>query len=266
MSKRWGFFVAAALAAGCATAANGDIDDLTFGRRDGGGGGGDMNIGKCPGKDLQTDPMNCGFCGNVCQLAHTAMNACAGGKCKVGKCAMGFFDVNSDGADGCECQQAAVVTSSTMQCTGAAVAGTVTDAQASTVELTGNLVPAGTSTWYQIASQDDPQSDGACNKYNLKIGFADNPGKQFKFDLVYDDCSTPAACDGTEMPTGLTDYDFSANGAPNGGECPCYNTAMPPPNGHTCKDHSQTLRMRVYRDQAAPVTCDSYKIQITNGM
>ncbi len=261
----WALVLGAALATGCATPAGaGGDDDLSFGHRDGGGGG-DLNIGKCPGKDLQNDPMNCGFCGNVCMLAHTAMNACSGGKCKVGKCAAGFFDINNDGSDGCECQQAAVVTSSTMQCGGAAVAGTVTDAMPSTIDLTGNLVPANTSTWYQIISQDDPDADGSCNKYNLKIGFVDNPGKQFKFDLVYDDCSTPASCDNNEVPTGLTDYDFSANGAANGGECPCYN-GTPAMGAHQCKDHSQTLRMRVYRDQGAPVTCDSYKIEITNGM
>src|SRR2546425_6842259 len=99
--------VAVALS-GCAHPATADIDDLTMtGRRD--GGTADLNHGNCPGKDLQNDPMNCGACGNVCQLPHVAMNACKNGACAVGKCAMGYFDINNTGTDGCECQQAPVI-------------------------------------------------------------------------------------------------------------------------------------------------------------
>jgi hypothetical protein len=265
--------VAAAMA-GCAHPLSGAEDDLAMGgggHHDGFNGGGgdggvhDMNPGSCAGKNLMTDPMNCGFCGHVCQLPHVAMNACVNGTCTIGTCAMGFYDVNMAPTDGCECQQAATVTSATMQCNGAAQAGQVTSAMASKIDLTGNIVPNNVSTWYQIVSVNAPVADGNNNNYDIKIGFTNNPMKQFRFDLLYDDCTTEASCGANEAPTGLTDYDFSACGAPNEGECPCNNGATAP-GVHQCKDHSTTLRMRVYRQMGMPVTCDNYTIEITNGM
>lgn len=227
-----------------------------------------MSANQCPGKNLQTDPMNCGSCAHQCMGTHVAMNACMGGSCAIGMCSPGYFDVNGMAGDGCECQADAAQNSSTRQCQGAVSAGTVTDAMASMITLTGNVVPLGDEVWYEIKSVDDPEADGGCNKYHLKIAFADNPKMQFRFDLYYADCTTAASCNGmAEGPAGLTDYDFDANNDPMGGnECPCSNSAMPPMGQHQCIDHSQTLRMRVYRVMNAPLSCDNYKIVVSNGM
>jgi hypothetical protein len=267
---RWPTIAVLALvaAAGCAHPTQGFVDDLGDGRGDGGSGGKvDMNQGACKGKDLQNDPMNCGSCGNVCMLKNVAKAGCANGMCTIGMCSPGFFDVNSMAKDGCECMKDAASTSATTMCQGAVPAGTVTDAMASMITLTGNIVPAGESDWYQIVSTDTPDADGACDPYDLKIGFTmdGNPMSQFRFDVVYDDCTTPASCSGMgETPDGLTSYDFSAQGDVNGGECPCYN-GNTMPGGHKCSDNSQTLRIRVYRVMSAPLTCDNYKILVSNG-
>ena len=60
----------------------------------------------CDGKidegfDLQTDPANCGTCGQTCLLPN-AFPACVDGKCSVGECAAGFVDLNGNVNDGCE--------------------------------------------------------------------------------------------------------------------------------------------------------------------
>ncbi len=54
--------------------------------------------------DVQTDPTNCGQCGNVCALYRVEQQACVSGACTVapGACAADYHDVNGDPADGCE--------------------------------------------------------------------------------------------------------------------------------------------------------------------
>ncbi len=52
------------------------------------------------GFDLQTDPLNCGTCGNACS-ATNGMASCSAGSCSVG-CDTGFGDCNGDPTDGCE--------------------------------------------------------------------------------------------------------------------------------------------------------------------
>jgi hypothetical protein len=53
------------------------------------------------GFNLQKDPQNCGTCGHVCTIPN-GTPACATGKCAVGSCNPGFFDLNKDPSDGCE--------------------------------------------------------------------------------------------------------------------------------------------------------------------
>src|SRR5262245_18224187 len=88
--------------AGCATPLQGSDDlagtggpkDMSMPRPDFAGrdlAGLDLSLGNvdlsnngCPGKNLATDPMNCGSCGHVCMGLHVAQNACANGFCTVG--------------------------------------------------------------------------------------------------------------------------------------------------------------------------------------
>jgi hypothetical protein len=253
---------------GCAHPIQG-ADDLGHGDGGGGGrdqsaGGGDLASGPCT--DVQNDPQNCGTCGHVCAGANVALNGCKAGACVVGTCAPGYYDIDGKPDDGCECKQSSSLNSATMQCLGAASAGTLTDEPASMLVLSGNLVPKGAEQWWEIVSQDIPDADGACDKYDLKISFMSNPSNQYLFDLVYSDCSTPASCQNSEAPTGLTSYEWNSSGdAAGGSECPC-NNMVTAAGVHKCTDNSQTLRVRVYRASSAPLTCDDYQILVTNGM
>ncbi|MFO0683462.1 MAG: MopE-related protein [Sandaracinus sp.] len=51
---------------------------------------------------LDSDPMNCGICGRVCNLAHTTASSCAAGACTIGGCLAGFVDRDGVPQNGCE--------------------------------------------------------------------------------------------------------------------------------------------------------------------
>lgn len=51
--------------------------------------------------DLDTDEMNCGACGVVCNFQN-ATGECDLGDCDIAACVPGFDDCNGDGTDGCE--------------------------------------------------------------------------------------------------------------------------------------------------------------------
>ncbi len=51
--------------------------------------------------DPETDPLNCGTCGNNCDLAYATAN-CIAGKCGIASCESGHHDCDLDPSDGCE--------------------------------------------------------------------------------------------------------------------------------------------------------------------
>ncbi len=50
---------------------------------------------------IETDPSNCGSCGNVCTVAHGTAG-CEGGACTVASCDAGWDDCDGDADNGCE--------------------------------------------------------------------------------------------------------------------------------------------------------------------
>jgi hypothetical protein len=53
--------------------------------------------------EFNTDPSNCGRCGNVCALANSA-SVCSVGRCKLRDCNSGYVDLDRLEINGCECQ------------------------------------------------------------------------------------------------------------------------------------------------------------------
>ena len=51
--------------------------------------------------DTQTDPLNCGACGNRCSFSH-AVSSCIAGVCAPASCASTFADCDRDATNGCE--------------------------------------------------------------------------------------------------------------------------------------------------------------------
>jgi MYXO-CTERM domain-containing protein len=53
------------------------------------------------GIDTKTDALNCGVCGNKCNLAH-AFSKCVAGQCKIDMCDAEYTDLDAKDATGCE--------------------------------------------------------------------------------------------------------------------------------------------------------------------
>ncbi|MBI5489572.1 MAG: SUMF1/EgtB/PvdO family nonheme iron enzyme [Deltaproteobacteria bacterium] len=53
------------------------------------------------GYNLATDVLNCGSCGNACNLPFAA-ETCTGGTCRVASCEVDHWDINGAASDGCE--------------------------------------------------------------------------------------------------------------------------------------------------------------------
>ncbi|MCB9594078.1 MAG: hypothetical protein H6719_15195 [Sandaracinaceae bacterium] len=64
-------------------------------------GGSDGSDGGASCGDTNSDPTNCGACGNVCDSTHATVS-CSGGSCVVDSCETGFADCNDDPDDACE--------------------------------------------------------------------------------------------------------------------------------------------------------------------
>ncbi|MHC4837007.1 MAG: MopE-related protein [Planctomycetota bacterium] len=56
------------------------------------------------GFNTQTDPLNCGGCGQACDLAN-ASEICVSGGCRIGDCDGGFGDADGLPGNGCECAE-----------------------------------------------------------------------------------------------------------------------------------------------------------------
>lgn len=52
--------------------------------------------------DADIDPLNCGACGNVCDLPNTSTHVCVDGACFSFICNGGFGDCDDDNSNGCE--------------------------------------------------------------------------------------------------------------------------------------------------------------------
>ncbi len=94
----------------CFDCGTGSSTASTGGSGTGGAGGGFMTstgafnttTGSC-GADTMVDLKNCGFCGNICNIAN-AFPKCEGGFCKVETCAPGWLDLDDQVTNGCEYQ------------------------------------------------------------------------------------------------------------------------------------------------------------------
>ena len=148
-------------------------------------------------------------------------------------------------------------------CAAAVDKGSLTDATSSHLSIVANLWPAGDIDWYKVAFVDSPETAGVCDKLNIRIAFAQNPGDRYLFDVMADDCAATPSCATGEQASGLTTFSYTDDFA-----CPCVNAATPPAtdaNTHICVDHSMTLRIRVYRVVGAPLICENYELAIDNG-
>jgi hypothetical protein len=195
---------------------------------------------------LPSDPQNCGACNNSCAthcVGNVASFSCTSNTCSVGSCAAGYFDVDGLCANGCECQAAPVGTCAVPLALGTLMVG-------GQAIVNGNLVPAGTDTYYQVTF-----SGNTASAYHPHVSLAGNPNGEFAFDILNDCSGNSPTCvdvDGGQ-PLGLTEWETQYQSgvlfsAPSFAAIPSVGTVL----------------IHVYRVAGIPADCNTYTVVINN--
>ncbi len=190
----------------------------------------------------------------------------AGGICIDGVCGCpdGVFDIDGDPLNGCECAATPDIGMGDA-CMAPIDLGDFSDA-GDMMTVMGNLLPEGREVWYRFRGIDTP--DTSCDNLHVRVQINANPGAAYFINVFR------GACDGTECDEtmGYQEYTWATDTrqAIMGrltGQCPCTNAsfASRPDNVSGCEDDTADYFVRVKRDPAAPLACEPYVIEISNG-
>jgi hypothetical protein len=185
-------------------------------------------------------------CPNTSEVAATACTP-AGGTCSIAACDAGYYDVDKQYADGCECHDDGV----SQSCNAATNEGVLSIGGGASV--TGNLPFAGDANFISVGFSGNTQLT-----YHPNILFTNNPNNEYLFDIT-EGCGGPAPPCGSEggTCTGKVQWDVSYSASITAHDTTAATFAPIPA--------LPTLVVRVYRNPASPtITCDSYTIQISN--
>lgn len=174
--------------------------------------------------------------------------ACTVGTCEISQCSSGYFDQNQAAGDGCEC-------ASDQHANTCNNASTLSVPKGGTANMVGKLETAMGSDWVTfnfVAPTVLGQS------YAPKIQLANNAGGQYAMDVMTN-CNQTAACNGAGAgaESGINiniwelAYTYNQGGNPQG-----------PWSDNDAKINS--VKVRVYRKNGTPPTCDQYTVTATN--
>jgi hypothetical protein len=217
----------------------------------------DLVDNDCDGEVDNGDPVE--MCGTV----ENGTPACQFGECVIASCDEGYADIDSDITTGCECALAA---SGGATCNQAQDLGSIDDT-GQTVSVSGVLGEGG-EVWYRVEAVD--LTDGVSSfhdNFHFRAMFLTNPSDSYKMDVIAGDCQDPPVC-----PQSVTDFQWYTNfrqgqGASAIGEGDCMEDPTVDGEGfNRCTNNTTVYFIRVLKVQGSAVTCDSYEIEITNGV
>jgi len=225
-----------------------------------------------------------------CPLVQGGQPGCTAGKCGVGKCAPGLFDVDDNPANGCECAGDANYGVKGNTCGNYIELGEMPDGS-NTVTGKGNIMPGEDGDWFHFFAKDQPD-DNTCDQYYVRIKFASNPNDQFVFDVYRKSCAgADQVCKAEKSHTWTTSFygdppsgsdakpqqstfgDHKKSPVPEkAGECKCMmakpNFQGAAPGFNLCSDNSAHYFVRVFRDpnvKASPICVENaYIISVNN--
>jgi Cys-rich repeat protein len=192
--------------------------------------------------NLNTDPNHCGACMTSCNnlTAHASSGACMSGMCVVTGCQMGYYDVDGQWGDGCEC----LADSFSAMC--AAPTGLGNVPIGTSIVRTGNLVPSGNEDWFQVTFNGDHSS----LSFHAQVQLTTNPNGWFVFD-VFSDCAPTSVNCADAAGTGLIWWEIYWKDQTSGAYNPIKDFG-----------NANTVYIRVRRIAGA-VTCDNYTLTIS---
>jgi hypothetical protein len=230
-----------------------------------------------------------------CPPILNATPACQAGKCVIGSCPQGLFDVDGIVDNGCECMADNNFGKAGGSCQAAINGGNL--AEGGKLIYTGNVMPTEDSgDWYTINAVDSSDTEGGCDNFNVRARFLQNPGNEFVIDLYRGSCAGASQLCTSETDTMWGTYFYGVPfgpgalpGSPGGtktppakggkpvkspnplpaGECKCsFKTGEQGPGVpgmNQCKDNGAKFYVRVYRKPGLAASCNIYQLEITNG-
>lgn len=216
----------------------------------------------CDGKvDDGTDQAMCQATTGTAAPPHGQWK-CSAGTCVVGSCDPGYaaYPASLPPSAGCPCQVDSSEPNDT--CATATSEGSVSDANASALNISGTLSSDTDVDWYTFQTVDSQEA--TTNSYHVKIVFTEptdpTAAKQFVFDVIRgSQCATPDA-----KHSNLTSYDWCVDGTGTDasgntiGEATCSATGP-----IHCGPHSSKYYVAVHRAAGATGTCVTYQLTIT---
>jgi hypothetical protein len=174
--------------------------------------------------------------------------ACNAGTCQIAVCQVGNADIDGAPGNGCECPTDQYAN----QCSNS---GAVSVPKGGTVNMVGKVESAGGSDWLTF-NFTAPMALGL--SYQPKIQLVNSAGGQYGMDVMAD-CMNVAPCNGAGGPAEVganvniweSNYQYDQNGNPQG---PWSDVDSKP----------ISMKVRVYRLNGTPPTCDQYIVTATN--
>lgn len=183
----------------------------------------------------------------------------AAGACVVGACDPGYakYPLSLPATQGCPCKVDAAEPNDT--CGQATDAGSVSDANASSLNLIGTLSSDTDVDWYKFNTVDS--DEGTTNSYHVKIKFTlPADASEFVFDVIRgNQCGTPDA-----KHSNLSSYDWCVDGTGTDASGATIGEQKCGPNGPIhCGPHTKMYYVAVHRKVGAAGTCTQYQLTVT---
>ncbi|MDC3952301.1 putative metal-binding motif-containing protein [Polyangium jinanense] len=170
--------------------------------------------------------------------------SCTGGQCQIVQCNVGYANIDGAPGNGCECATDQYAN----QCVSS---GAVSVPKGGTVNMIGKVETSVGSDWLTF-NFVAPAALG--QPYTPKVQLVNDAGGQYGMDVLHD-CNTVATCNDGGTGAGATvwelNYQYNMNGSPTG-----------PWSDNNPKVVS--VKVRVYRKNGTPPTCDQYTVTATN--
>jgi hypothetical protein len=153
----------------------------------------------CDGKDNDCDGEVDEGASVYCGTSSHGTLGCVDGSCQITSCDAGWFDVNSNESDGCECQQDSHDNTGNA-CGQAMDLGTIEDNDSNFIKVNGKIVPDSDVDWYSFKAKDVPDggnlgSEGH-DKYHVHVKITYPTDGSIAILVRRGSCSNSPVCGG----------------------------------------------------------------------